>query len=107
MIGVVEAVGADVRTVKRGDVLVMPFAFSDDTCMFRDEGRYGGHFQLRHAPAKWSLLGAQFGLEFAGKSIGSVVETNPRERRTKQHAAKALPRRRRWGWAPRLLPVKF
>ena len=31
-IGVVEAVGAEVRTVKRGDVVVMPFAYSDGTC---------------------------------------------------------------------------
>src|SRR5260221_4289563 len=37
-IGVVEDVGADVRTVKRGDVVVMPFAFSDGTCAFCHEG---------------------------------------------------------------------
>ena len=37
-IGVVEAVGADVRTVKRGDVVVMPFASSDGTCNFCHEG---------------------------------------------------------------------
>jgi hypothetical protein len=37
-IGVVEAVGADVRTVKRGDVVVMPFASSDGTCTFCHEG---------------------------------------------------------------------
>ncbi len=37
-IGVVEAVGADVRTVKRGDVVVMPFASSDGTCEFCHEG---------------------------------------------------------------------
>ena len=48
-IGVVEAVGADVRTVKRGDVVVMPFAYSDGTCMFCDEGLqtscvHGGFF---------------------------------------------------------------
>jgi threonine dehydrogenase-like Zn-dependent dehydrogenase len=48
-IGVVEAVGADVRTVKRGDVVVMPFAYSDGTCMFCDEGlqtscTHGGFF---------------------------------------------------------------
>ena len=30
-IGMVEAVGADVRTVRRGDVVVMPFAYSDGT----------------------------------------------------------------------------
>lgn len=37
-VGVVEAVGADVRTVKRGDVVVMPFASSDGTCTFCHEG---------------------------------------------------------------------
>src|SRR3954454_14645791 len=37
-IGVVEDVGADVRTIKPGDVVVMPFAFSDGTCAFCHEG---------------------------------------------------------------------
>jgi threonine dehydrogenase-like Zn-dependent dehydrogenase len=37
-IGVVEAVGADVRTVKPGDVVVAPFAWSDGTCVFCQEG---------------------------------------------------------------------
>jgi threonine dehydrogenase-like Zn-dependent dehydrogenase len=37
-IGVVEAVGADVRTVKAGDLVVAPFAWSDGTCMFCREG---------------------------------------------------------------------
>src|SRR6266480_2514492 len=48
-IGVVEAVGADVRTLKAGDVVVMPFAFSDGTCVFCHEGLHtscihGGFF---------------------------------------------------------------
>ena len=37
-IGVVEAVGADVRTLKPGDLVVMPFACSDGTCVFCQEG---------------------------------------------------------------------
>jgi threonine dehydrogenase-like Zn-dependent dehydrogenase len=37
-IGVVEAVGADVHSVRRGDVVVMPFASSDGTCIFCHEG---------------------------------------------------------------------
>jgi threonine dehydrogenase-like Zn-dependent dehydrogenase len=37
-IGVVEAVGADVRSVKPGDVVVAPFAYSDGTCVFCHEG---------------------------------------------------------------------
>jgi threonine dehydrogenase-like Zn-dependent dehydrogenase len=37
-VGVVEEVGGEVRTIKRGDVVVMPFAFSDGTCAFCHEG---------------------------------------------------------------------
>jgi threonine dehydrogenase-like Zn-dependent dehydrogenase len=37
-IGVVEDLGAEVRTLKRGDLVVMPFATSDGTCEFCHEG---------------------------------------------------------------------
>jgi threonine dehydrogenase-like Zn-dependent dehydrogenase len=37
-IGIVEAVGTEVRTVKRGDLVVMPFAYSDGSCTFCHEG---------------------------------------------------------------------
>src|SRR6188768_2081286 len=37
-IGIVEDVGSDVRRVRRGQVVVMPFASSDGTCAFCDEG---------------------------------------------------------------------
>jgi threonine dehydrogenase-like Zn-dependent dehydrogenase len=37
-IGIVEAVGSDVRTVKRGDLVVAPFAWSDGTCIFCKQG---------------------------------------------------------------------
>jgi threonine dehydrogenase-like Zn-dependent dehydrogenase len=48
-IGVVEAVGDDVRTLKVGDVVAMPFAYSDGTCVFCHEGLHtscihGGFF---------------------------------------------------------------
>ncbi len=48
-IGVVEAVGAGVRTMKVGDVVAMPFAYSDGTCVFCHEGLHtscihGGFF---------------------------------------------------------------
>jgi threonine dehydrogenase-like Zn-dependent dehydrogenase len=48
-IGVVESVGADVRTVKAGDLVVMPFAYSDGSCAFCHEGLHtsclhGGFF---------------------------------------------------------------
>src|SRR2546423_984929 len=37
-IGVVEDVGSEVSSVEPGDVVVMPFAFSDGTCAFCHEG---------------------------------------------------------------------
>ena len=37
-IGIVEAVGADVRKIKIGDLVVVPFAWSDGTCEFCQEG---------------------------------------------------------------------
>ena len=48
-VGIVEAVGDDIRTVKTGDVVVMPFAYSDGTCAFCREGLqtacvHGGFF---------------------------------------------------------------
>jgi threonine dehydrogenase-like Zn-dependent dehydrogenase len=48
-IGVVDAVGADVHNVKVGEVVVMPFAYSDGTCDFCHDGLqtscvHGGFF---------------------------------------------------------------
>lgn len=48
-IGVVESVGSEVRSMKSGDLVVMPFAFSDGTCVFCHEGLntscvHGGFF---------------------------------------------------------------
>jgi threonine dehydrogenase-like Zn-dependent dehydrogenase len=48
-IGVVEDVGAEVRNIKQGELVVMPFAFSDGTCAFCREGLHtacvhGGFF---------------------------------------------------------------
>jgi len=37
-IGVVEEVGGEVRAVKRGDLVIMPFAISDGTCEFCHQG---------------------------------------------------------------------
>ena len=54
-VGVVEAVGADVRAVKRGDLVVMPFAWSDGSCDFCREGLqtscvHGGFFGNEEIP---------------------------------------------------------
>ena len=48
-IGIVEAVGGDVRTIKRGNFVIAPFAFSDGTCLFCHDGihtscTHGGFF---------------------------------------------------------------
>jgi threonine dehydrogenase-like Zn-dependent dehydrogenase len=37
-IGIIEAVGREVRTIKPGDLVVAPFAWSDGTCVFCHEG---------------------------------------------------------------------
>src|SRR6188508_2135302 len=37
-IGLVEAVGSEVRTVRKGDLVVAPFAWSDGTCEFCQQG---------------------------------------------------------------------
>jgi threonine dehydrogenase-like Zn-dependent dehydrogenase len=54
-VGVVEAVGSDVRSVKVGNLVVMPFAFSDGTCEFCQDGLqtacvHGGFFGNAEVP---------------------------------------------------------
>jgi len=59
-LGVVEEIGHDVRTLKRGDVVIMPFAFSDGTCAFCHEGlhtscEHGGFFGNPEVPGAQSV----------------------------------------------------
>jgi threonine dehydrogenase-like Zn-dependent dehydrogenase len=54
-IGVVRDIGSDVRTLKRGDVVIMPFAYSDGTCDFCRRGLHtscirGGFFGTPDMP---------------------------------------------------------
>src|SRR5947208_2364480 len=54
-IGVVDALGADVRTLNQGDRVVMPFAYSDGTCAFCHQGLqtscvHGGFFGTVDVP---------------------------------------------------------
>ena len=58
-IGAVEQIGSDVRTLKVGDLVVMPFAFSDGTCIFCEEGLqteciHGGFFGNGEVPGAQS-----------------------------------------------------
>ena len=58
-IGVVEAVGSDVRTIKRGQVVIMPFANSDGTCLFCEEGLHTACVNLNFFGNGGGLDGAQ------------------------------------------------
>lgn len=60
-IGVVEAVGREVRRIKVGDFVIMPFAFSDGTCDFCEEGLqtscvHGGFFGMHADGAQAEAL---------------------------------------------------
>jgi threonine dehydrogenase-like Zn-dependent dehydrogenase len=55
LLAVVEEVGADVRTVRRGDLVVAPFAWQDNTCVYCREGvqtscRHGGFYATPEVP---------------------------------------------------------
>src|SRR3954465_16062085 len=70
-IGVVGEVGGDVETVKPGDVVVMPFAWSDGTCVFCHEGLHtsclhGGVFGTPEGP------GAQAGAGRVPQADGAL-----------------------------------
>ena len=55
--GVVEDTGADVRAVKRGDVVLVPFLWTDDTCDFCQDGLHGS---CRNG-GRWALNGLDGG----------------------------------------------
>lgn len=48
-VGVVEGVGTEVSTVRKGDFVIAPFAWSDGTCEFCREGLQ------TVLPARWFL----------------------------------------------------
>src|SRR5919205_965363 len=55
-IGVVEEVGSEVATIRRGDFVIAPFAYFDNTCVFCREGlttscEHGGFFSTAQAEA--------------------------------------------------------
>jgi threonine dehydrogenase-like Zn-dependent dehydrogenase len=55
-IGVVEEVGSEVATIRRGDFVIAPFAYFDNTCVFCREGlttscEHGGFFRTAQAEA--------------------------------------------------------
>ena len=61
-IGVVEAVGPDVRTLKIGDLVIAPFLYSDGTCIFCREGLHSS-----------CLLGGRYGYNGVDGGQGEAV----------------------------------
>lgn len=61
-VGIVEAIGAEVRTVKPGDVVVAPFLYSDGTCLFCREGLHSS-----------CLHGGRYGWEGVDGGQGEAV----------------------------------
>src|SRR5262249_29261351 len=59
-IGIVEDTGAAVSTLERGDLVIMPFAFSDGTCQFCREGLHTACERVQF-PGNDGLNGAQAG----------------------------------------------
>ncbi|MFZ2166188.1 MAG: alcohol dehydrogenase catalytic domain-containing protein [Propionibacteriaceae bacterium] len=68
LIGVVEQVGADVRTLTKGDFVISPFAFSDNTCPICRDG-----FQTACLHGGF-VGGAQAELTRIGQADGTLVK---------------------------------
>src|SRR6266542_4046364 len=114
-IGVVEAVGTDVQTVKTGDVVVSPFLWSDGTCVFCREGlqseclhggRYGfddvdgGQGEAVRVPQADGTLvvlpaGADDALMPSLLTLSDVMGTGRRRRRRRPWQESGRRRRRR------------
>lgn len=63
--GIVEEVGAEVRSVKPGDLVLVPFALSDGTCEFCDRGlqtvcAHGGFWAMDNDGAQGEAIRAPF-----------------------------------------------
>ena len=69
-IGVVEDVGADVHTMKVGDLVVSPVVWSDGTCVFCQEG-------LKRSPLR-SCHGGGIGSRPRRSAAGRRAGTTPR-----------------------------
>jgi threonine dehydrogenase-like Zn-dependent dehydrogenase len=72
LIGVVEETGRDVSTLKKGDFVIAPFAYSDNTCVFCREGfqtscPHGGFYGTRE------VGGMQAELQRIPQADGSLV----------------------------------
>jgi threonine dehydrogenase-like Zn-dependent dehydrogenase len=100
-IGIVEAVGKDVRIIKKGNHVIAPFAFSDGTCEFCHHGihtscMHGGFFGV----GMQNIGGGQseaVRVPLAGRHAGSVL----RQQRRGHPAVNPDPNRRNGNRPPR------
>ncbi len=63
--GIVEEVGADVKDVRKGDLVLVPFAFSDGTCEFCEMGlqtvcAHGGFWAMENDGGQGEAIRAPF-----------------------------------------------
>ncbi len=79
LIAVVEEVGSEVRTVRRGDFVIVPFAFQDNTCVFCREGvqtscLHGGWYGSREIGGLQASLAR---IPLADGSLVTVPDVDP------------------------------
>ncbi|ASD22551.1 IMP dehydrogenase [Cryobacterium sp. LW097] len=81
-IGVVEETGSDVRTLAKGDLVIAPFAYSDGTCEFCQDGLYTScvHGGFWDAPGMGGGQAEAIRVPFADGTlvkVPGVEETSP------------------------------
>jgi threonine dehydrogenase-like Zn-dependent dehydrogenase len=76
-IGIVEAVGAEVRTLKPGNSVIMPFACSDGTCAFCKEGLYTACVHVAFF-GNGGMMGAQAEAIRIPNADGTLYAVQPR-----------------------------
>lgn len=79
MIAVVDDVGADVRTVQRGDFVVVPFVSSDNTCVFCREGLHTSciHIAFYGQPGASGLQAEFARIPSADGSLVKIPDVDP------------------------------
>jgi threonine dehydrogenase-like Zn-dependent dehydrogenase len=103
LMGIVDAVGPEVRTLRKGDRVMAPFAFSDGTCEFCREGLYtscvhagfwgghhdGGQGEAVRAPfADGTLVKLPADVDLADHRLAAALATLTDVMGTGHHAAR-------------------
>ena len=105
-IGVVEEIGANVRTLAKGDLVIAPFAFSDGTCEFCTEGLHtscvhggfwdmpgmgGGQAEAIRVPYADGTLVAVPGVDEASPLLPSLLTLSDVYRSEERRVGKECP----------------